>query len=392
MKKYVEIIQNYLKENEEKLIKLSHQIHQNPETSNKEYFACEVLTNLLKEAEFDVEINIAGHETGFIAKKKSSKGGAKIGLLAEYDALEGLGHGCGHNIIGVTSCGAAIALSKVIEDVGGEIIVFGTPAEEGGDNGGAKVSFINEGVFDGVDVCMMIHPSNKTSITVESLAFHGIDFEFFGKPAHAAASPEAGINALDAMILFYNGINALRQQVTPDVRIHGIITNGGEAPNIIPDYTKARFYIRADKIKNCDTVAERVIKVAEGAAISTGCTFKHTYYEHSLEDMIVYPYFNQIFLDIATDMGIEMSKTEKGKGSTDTGNVSHIMPTIHPYLKICDENIVGHTEEFKQAAISKDGDKALLKGAEILAKIGLELLTDDEKLQKVKKEFEEINK
>lgn len=166
-----------------------------------------------------------------------------IGFLAEYDALAGLGHGCGHNIIGVSSVLAACSLAPLLELTGGEVIVFGTPAEEGGNNGSAKASFVRAGLFDDVDACMMIHPGNKTAITTSSLANHPIEFEFFGRPAHAAGCPEKGINALDAMILFFSGVNALRQHVTSDVRIHGIITHGGDAPNIIPEYTKARFYV-----------------------------------------------------------------------------------------------------------------------------------------------------
>lgn len=394
MTKNLKVIQDYLKTYETKLIDLSHQIHQNPEVANQEYFACQVLSEVLREEGFEVEVNVAGHETGFVARKKSNQPGPVIGLLAEYDALVGLGHACGHNIIGVSSVAAGCALGRVIEETGGEVVVFGTPAEEGGDNGSAKGSFVREGLFDGVDACMMIHPGNKTAITSPSLANHPIEFEFFGKPAHAAGCPELGINALDAMILFYSGINALRQHVTSDVRIHGIITHGGDAPNIIPEYTKARFYVRANTIKTCEEVTERVIKVAEGAAISTGCKFKHTTYQNIVEDLIIYPYFNELFVDAAKEVGLEVEvlNPKGSRGSTDAGNVSHVVPTIHPSLKICDSSVVGHTEEFRAAAISGQGDQGLLQSAEILARIGLELLVDEEKLRQVKEEFKQLQK
>ncbi|MDO4926270.1 MAG: M20 family metallopeptidase [Turicibacter sp.] len=383
-------IKDYLHERKEDFIQISHQIHQNPEIANEEYFACQILSDTLKDAGFDVTVNVAGHETGFVARKAPAKPGPVIGILAEYDALAGLGHGCGHNIIGTSSVAAGCALAQIIDEVGGEVVVFGTPAEEGGDNGSAKGSFVREGLFKDVDVCMMIHPGNKTTVTAPSLANHPIEFEFLGRPAHASGYPEKGINALDAMIVFYNAVNALRQQVTPDVRIHGIITHGGDAPNIIPEYTKARFYVRANTIKTCEEVTERVIKAAEGAALSTGCTLKHTTYQNIVEDLIYYPKFNELFEEIATKLGhqVEALDPRGSRGSTDAGNVSQVVPTIHPSLKICEPSVAGHTKEFKEAAISKQGDQAVLDSAEILARISLELLLDSQKLKAIKEEFE----
>ena len=382
-------IRQFIKEQEAYFINLSHQIHEHPEIANEEYFACELLTNVLKERGFDVKTNIAGHETGFVSRYIAKKPGPVIGFLAEYDALAGLGHGCGHNIIGVSSVLAACSLAPLLELTGGEVIVFGTPAEEGGNNGSAKASFVRAGLFDDVDACMMIHPGNKTAITTSSLANHPIEFEFFGRPAHAAGCPEKGINALDAMIVFYNAVNALRQQLTPDVRIHGIITHGGDAPNIIPEYTKARFYIRANTIQVCEEVTERVIKAAEGAALSTGCELKYTTYQNIVEDLIVYPKFNELFTKVATDLGLEVEELDPNasRGSTDAGNVSQVVPTIHPSLKICEPHVAGHTKEFKEAAASKRGDQAVLDSAEILARISLELLLDSQKLKEIKDEF-----
>ena len=177
--------------------------------------------------------------------------------------------------------------------------------------------------------------------------------------------------------------------MTPDVRIHGIITHGGDAPNIIPEYTKARFYIRANTIQVCEEVTERVIKAAEGAALSTGCELKYTTYQNIVEDLIVYPKFNELFTKVATDLGLEVEELDPNasRGSTDAGNVSQVVPTIHPSLKICEPHVAGHTKEFKEAAASKRGDQAVLDSAEILARISLELLLDSQKLKEIKDEF-----
>lgn len=196
----VEKVKENIDQNKELYISTSHKIHANPEIGNEEFFASSLLTGILENEGFSVTKAVAGHETSFIARKKSDKPGPSIAFLAEYDALPGLGHACGHNIIGTMSTAAAIALSKVLDEVGGEAVVLGTPAEEGGPNGSAKGSFVKHGLLEGIDAAMMIHPNGKTSLTAPSLAVDPLDFEFFGKSAHAAASPHEGINALDAVI------------------------------------------------------------------------------------------------------------------------------------------------------------------------------------------------
>lgn len=362
-------------EKKDRFIEISHLIHQNPEIGNKEFFASSLLVKELQANGFSVEIDIAGHETGFIATKKSSKDGATIGYLAEYDALPGLGHGCGHNIIGASSIAAAIALGEVIEECGGTVKVFGTPAEEGGENGSAKGSFVKSGVFKGVTAAMMVHPGSYTQRTGKSLAVAPMDFEFFGKPAHASGCPEEGINALDAMLLFYSGINALRQQVTSDVRIHGVILNGGEAPNIIPDYTRARFYLRAATREELEVLTHKVINIAQGSAISTGCTTTHTYIQNIVENLVPNEALDNIFTECIEGLGERVeTKIKKGVGSTDTGNVSHVVPTIHPTVSICDEETPAHTVEFREAACSAKGDNGLILAAKALALTGLRVI------------------
>ncbi len=366
-------------------IDASHAISARPELQNQEFFACETLTKLLIENGFTVKTDIAGHKTGFIAEKSSSNDGPSIAFLAEYDALPDIGHGCGHNIIGTLSALGAVGLSEILAETGGKVFVYGTPAEEGGDNGSAKASFVDGGFFEGIDAAMLLHPSCENSLTPRSLGVRCYSFEFFGKTAHAAGCPQDGINALDAMILFFNGINALRQQTTDDVRIHGVITDGGKAPNVIPDYTKANFFVRAATKQRCDETLQRVIKVAEGAAISTGCTFKEQKFNNDVEDIIVNGLFDDMFKEKAEKVGLKYDlATNEMQASSDVGNVSHVIPVIQPFLRISLDKIPGHTVEFAKACVSEFADEALVAGAKALALTGLELLTNRNKLDEIK--------
>lgn len=371
-----------------RLIEISHEIHKNPEISNQEVFACNLLCEELNHHGFTIEKDIAGHKTGFIATKSSNKPGATIGYLAEYDALPGLGHACGHNIIGATSVGAAIALGSVIEDIGGTVKVFGTPAEEGGVNGSAKASYVKAGVFNDVDVAMMIHPDSHNHTTPSSLAIAPMDFEFFGKPAHAAGCPEEGINALDALLLFYNGIAALRQQLTSDIRIHGVILDGGKAANIIPDYTRARFYLRAATVEGLQVLIQKVKNIAEGSALATGCTTQATHIQHVLDNLSPNSVLDDVFSSTLQELGESITNSDSGMGSTDAGNVSHVIPTIHPTLSISNTTIPAHTVEFEQACISKKADDSIILGAKTLALTGLKVLTEPTLLDSIKATFE----
>lgn len=380
---------DFLDSNRDIFIDLSQKIHQNPEIGNEEYFAADLLTKFLEEKGFDVERNIAGHETGFIARKQSKNGEyPKIAFLAEYDALPNLGHACGHNIIGAISVAGAVGLGELLDNVSGEVIVYGCPSEEGGENGSSKGSFVRENLFEGVDVAMIIHPGSEHSITTKSLAVNPLDFEFFGQSSHAAGSPENGKNALDALLHFFNGIATLRQHVKSDVKIHGIITHGGDVPNIIPDYTKARFYIRSSTKEGCDEVTEKVEAIARGAALMTGCTTKISSFQNRVDNLIPTRYFDELYVETMKKLGVEVSiDSKKGMGSTDVGNVSHIIPTIHPNIKICDSSISGHTHEFAKAAASKEGDEAVILGGKVLALLGLDLIINKEKLENIKGNF-----
>ena len=384
-----ETVLNNIDENKELYLTTSHQIHEKPEIGNEEFFASSLLTKILEEAGFEVEKAVAGHETAFTARKKSFKSGPSIAFLAEYDALPGLGHACGHNIIGTTSVAAAIAISKVIDECGGEVVVFGTPAEEGGPNGSAKGSFVKHGLLEGIDAALMIHPANETRVTTPSLAVDPLEFEYIGKPAHAASHPEEGINALDAVIQLFHGINALRQHLKDEVRIHGIITHGGDAPNIIPEYAKARFYIRAATRAYLNEVTAKVKNVAEGAALATGAKLNIIAYQNEVDNLLINHSLNEVFKDVIEELGEVVDNNNEGIGSTDAGNISQVVPTIHPYIKIGPNNLVGHTVEFREAARSEQGDKALITGAKGLALTALRLLTEEGVLAAIKEEFKQ---
>ncbi|XRG78869.1 M20 family metallopeptidase [Rossellomorea sp. GAMAL-10_SWC] len=381
-----------IERSKEVYLEISHKIHEKPEIGNQEFFASETHTKILVEAGFDVTRNIAGHETGFVARKKSSKQGPTIAFLAEYDALPGLGHACGHNIIGTTSVAAGIALAEVISETGGEVVIFGTPAEEGGPNGSAKGSFVKNGLLEGVDAALMLHPSGKTGLSSPSLAVDPLDFHFYGRAAHAAGSPEHGINALDAVIQLFNGINALRQQLSSDVRIHGIITHGGDAPNIIPEYASARFFIRASSWKRTEKVSTKIRNIAEGAALATGSTVKIERFQNEVHDFIINQSLDELVGEELRLLGEVVNSKSGGLGSTDAGNVSHVVPTSHAYIKIGPDDLIAHTNEFREAARSPLGDHALITGAKALALTGYRLITDKNLLEKVQNEFQQTEK
>lgn len=366
-------------------IATSQAIHAKPEIGNEEVFASATLVELLEDAGFTVETGVAGHETSFFASKESTLPGPTIAYLAEYDALPKIGHACGHNIIGTTSVAAAIALSETFSTAGGRVVVLGTPAEEGGPNGSAKGSFVKHGLLEGIDTALMIHPSANTAITGPSLAVDPLDFHFYGKPAHAAASPEEGINALDAVIQLFNGVNALRQQLPSDARVHGIITHGGDAPNIIPEYASARFFIRADSWKKTSDTARKIRAIAEGAALATGATVKIERFQNEVKDLVLTDALDAVVREELLNVGEDVASSRaSGLGSTDAGNISYEVPTAHPYIKIGPETLVAHTAEFREAAKSDAGNEALIKGAKALANTGYRLLTDADLLKAVK--------
>lgn len=369
----------------DRLWEISDFICSNPELGNQEYKAMEKLTHFLEINGFHIETNIADRPTAFKAVYNSMLPGPSVAFLCEYDALPEIGHGCGHNMIGTMSCGAAVGLSKVLDKTGGRIVVLGTPAEE---TSGAKVEMAEKGIFDDIDVAMILHPDDRTYESGTSLAMDAIQFDFTGKTSHAAASPHEGINALDAVILTFNGINALRQHVTPDVRIHGIIKEGGKAANVVPDKAVAQFYIRAGKRKYLGEVVEKVKNIARGAALMTGAALEISNYETSYDDMNTNNNLSKAFNENLKLAGIdEINPQRSSLGSLDMGNVSNVIPAIHPYISISDAKLVGHTSEFRDSTLTAKAHDTIVKGSCALALTGYDVLTDIELLKRIKEEF-----
>ena len=364
---------------------LSRRIYENPEIGFEERKALQWVSAFLREAGFSVEPGTAGIETAFRAEVRGQKDRPNVALLAEYDALKGLGHACGHNLICSASAGAAAALHRAAPHLPGTLTVLGTPAEEGG---GGKVIMVDRGVFNGIDAAMMFHPSRDNWWVRGALAAQQLSMKFSGRPAHAAAMPERGINALNALLLTFHAIDSLRQHVPPDVRIHGIITHGGDAPNIVPAYAEAEFLVRAARRKTLDNVMIKVKRCADAGAAATGATVE-------MEEGLVYAERNNnrllagLFGENMRRLGIDGDEppASGGVGSSDIGNVSMVVPAIHPYLKIVDGDVSGHTPEFREAAGSARGFEAMLNAAKGLAMTVLDVMYRPDALERMRGEF-----
>lgn len=361
-------------------------IWNHPELGFSEFKSSQKLIDALTEHGFSIKQPVDGMETAFIATFDSGLPGRTVAFLAEYDALPELNHACGHNLIGTMSVAAAISLSKAVHSTGGKVIVFGTPAEE---TGGAKVPLSEKGYFNDVDVALMAHPFHRYEESGSSLAMEALQFDFFGKSAHAAASPYEGINALDAVIALFNHISALRQQLISDVRIHGIITEGGSAPNVIPDKTQAKFYVRANTAEQLPDLIDKVKNCANAAALATGCTVEMSYYELGYANLSTNEPLSHAFMKNLVALGVSEQEihAKSDHGSSDIGNVSNKVPAIHPYIKITDEAFNLHTPEFCEAANSDRGYEGMIIGAKALALTGYDVLTDAELHQQIKDFF-----
>ncbi|MBM7599833.1 amidohydrolase [Virgibacillus halotolerans] len=369
----------------QQLWNMSDHLYGNPELGDQEFRSMELLVDFLKKHHFNVETGIVNRPTAFKAEFKSGKPGPTIAYLAEYDALPGVGHGCGHNMIGTMSVGAGVALSKLVNELGGTVVVLGTPAEE---TNGAKVPMSEAGTFDDVDVAMILHPGDQSYESGDSLAMDAIQFSYAGKSSHAAASPEKGINALDSVIQLFNGINALREHLPTDVRIHGVIPEGGQAANVVPDKAVAQFYVRAKERSYLNEVVEKVKNIANGAALMTGATLEISNYELSYDDMVTNNALSQAF---TTNLKATSAHTVHPKklsyGSIDMGNVSQVVPAIHPYIGLNEPGLIAHTTEFADKTITEEGHQVLANGALALAKTGYDVLTNSDLLKEIQTEF-----
>jgi amidohydrolase len=289
-----------------------------------------------------------------------------VAILAEYDALPELGHACGHNIIAASAVGGAVAARPAVDRLGGSVLVIGTPAEE---LSGGKIIMASRGAFEGLDAAMMVHPGTHDVATITALACQNLKIEFYGRAAHAAAQPEAGINALEAMVLAFNALNSLRQHVPERTRMHGIITAGGEAPNIVPAYSVARFTIRAASGAALEALKPRVVECFAGAARATGAELKYHWDEVQYGAMRNNLTLARLFMDNMAAAGREyvLSDPAEGFGSTDMGNVSQLLPAIHPVVAIAPPGVAAHSPEFAAAAASEAGQQAVADAAQALA-------------------------
>lgn len=360
-------------------------LHGHPEIAFAEHRSSAALRDALAAAGFEVEAGVAGLDTAFVARHRFGPGGPRIALIAEYDALPKLGHACGHNLIAAASLGAARALVRALDVAAGELLVVGTPAEEGG---GGKILMLRAGVFDGIDAAMMFHPGARTMVMRGSLAATRVTMRFHGRAAHAAAAPHQGINALDACIQTFNAINALRQHVRDETRIHGIISHGGDAPNITPDYAEAKFSIRHRSFAYVEELRERVYAAARGAAASVGATVELeeglAYAERKVNRTLAERF--RAHLEAQGEPVLEPLAVG-GVGSSDFGNLSQELPAIHPYVAMAPEGTSAHTPEFAAAAASPAGMRALRLATTALARTAAELFTDPDLLAAARAEF-----
>lgn len=371
------------------LSELSRKIHSHPELGFKEFKAADWLTGYLAANGFKVTKGIGDLPTAFRASY--GKGKPVIAFLAEYDALPKLGHACGHNIIGTSAVGAGVAAKLVVDRYGGTVQVIGTPAEE---MYGGKILMAEKGAFDNLDVAMMVHPARYNAAVTKLLACQTLNVEFFGQASHAAARPEEGVNALEAMIQSFNAINSLRQHIKSGARIHGIITDGGKAANIVPDHSAGNFIVRAEEDDYLEELKSRVMSCFIGAALATGARLETRWdeirYEPLRSNMTLARLFKKNLE--SCDRKVMLYDPSISFGSSDMGNVSQIVPAIHPSIAITHVDVLLHSPQFAMVAASESGVCAMLESAEAMAMTAAEVIADPALTAKIKAEFERDNK
>lgn len=371
----------------ENLEALALAVHNEPELAWQEHSSVRKLVDYLSQEGFEIELPFRELETAFRAVFDLERPGPTITYMAEYDALPKIGHACGHNLICTAAVGAASALAHAAQEsgVGGRVQVIGTPAEEGG---GGKVVLLERDAFAGSDVAIMFHPGARTMPIRGALAASRMTMIFHGKPAHASSNPHLGINALDACRLTFNAIDAMRQHLRDETRIHGIITNGGSAPNVVPDRAEAMFIARHKEMEYLNEIKQILMRCAQGAAQAVGATVEFdegfTYAERRNNHQLALRFGGYL-----QELGepVKDPPAVGGVGSSDFGNVSQVVPAIHPYISIVPEGVSNHTPEFAAAAASSTGLRAMALAAKAMAMTGFDVLSDPDYLQAVQEEF-----
>jgi amidohydrolase len=355
------------------LVELSARIHANPECKFEETRAAGWLAEYLDRSGYDVQRSAYGLPTAVAARIGVAR--PCVAILCEYDALPGIGHACGHNIIAAAGAGAARGLASILSDTGGSALVLGTPAEEGG---GGKVLMARAGAFEGVDAAMMIHPAGVELVSMGVLAVTSLEVEYRGRASHAAAAPERGINALDGLITAYNAIAQLRQHIRPSERIHGIITDGGQAPNIVPERAVGAFYVRAATEKRLNDLKKRVNRCFEAGALASGAELIQRTLGEDYSDMCTNPVLAASYQANLLQLGRSVTEPVSGRvpvtGSTDMGNVSKLVPSIHPMIAIAPPTVSLHSKEFAEFASSESGNQGIIDGAKVLAMTAIDVL------------------
>lgn len=367
------------------LIALSRDLYDHPELSLQETRSSGLLQERLKDEGFEVKSGVAGLPTAFVAVRRGGRPGPRVAFLAEYDALPGIGHACGHNIIAAAGLGAGLALARVAHLLPGEIVVIGTPAEE---TVGGKCIMVREGLFEGIDAALMVHPGSEWRVEADSLACISLEVVFTGRESHAVAWPERGINALDALIQLFVAIDMLLKRLGRDVRIPGVILDGGVRPNIVPARAVGHFTLRAPDSRTRDRVREDFERTVDGVARATGCGVSIRATDEPYDDLVTNRTMASIFRRYLNDAGITTVEGPRAhKGSLDMGNVSRVVPSVHPFVAICDAETPSHSEPFARATIGPRGEAALMISVRALSLTGLDLMTRPDLLGEVKSEF-----
>lgn len=371
----------------DRLVDASHQIHAHPETNYEEVFAHDLLTSILDDHGLQPTRHAYGVDTAFEARIGTT--GPDVAVLCEYDALPGIGHACGHNIIATAGLGAGLAASILAEQLGGRLRIMGTPAEEGG---GGKIAMGRNGAFEGLAAAMMVHPADADLLRMDCIAVQELSIEYHGRAAHAAAAPFEGRNALDAAVLGYMNVAALRQHILPTERIHGVFERGGDKANIVPAETEMTWMVRSPTIASLQPLKHRVLQCLESSAVATGCTCSTVWRDHTYADMIDNGPMVDAYVSNASRLGrvVEDPRVigHPVVGSTDMGNVSYLVPSIHPMIKVADAGVAIHTVDFAAAARSEQGDRAVIDGAKMMAMTVIDLWCSAALREATQAEFE----
>ena len=373
----------------QQLIDVSHAIHAHPEQNFAETYASELLTRTASELGLMTELGMYGCDTGFSGDVGT---GSTVCIMSEYDALPDIGHGCGHNVIAAAGLGAALGLALVAPQAGGRVRYLGTPAEEGG---GGKLVMARHGALDGVDIAMMVHSADADLTTIDAIALQQLVVEYAGEAAHAAAAPEKGRNALDAAVLGYMAVAALRQHILPSERIHGIFTKSGEKPNIVPREAAMEWYVRSDTITTLSVLKPRVLSALQAGASACGCGFSHEWVDAPYADMVTNNNLSSMYIANASHLGRTVTlpgiNGRRVVGSTDMGNISHLVPSIHPMIASASPGTSIHTVDFARASITPMADKAVIDGAKAMAMTAIDFWTSPEQQRAIAQEFSDAN-